>query len=266
MQTFQARYVFPVSQPPIENGVVSFHNGRIVAVGSKAEYGPVEDLGNVALLPGLVNAHTHLEFSDLAAPLGVQGNTLVEWIRTLIAHRRATSDNAGAIASPIALGIEESLQYGVTTLADIAQPSSLPQWTTAAANHEISSAVFLELLAPTAQRVPAVMASGRANSWPTDRPQLALAGLSPHAPYSVHPELMRQAIDLAVREHLPVAMHLAESPEEMELLASGTKVNAQFLESDRRVGRCRAKLTFWPSAARLPQFACPRGPFASDSR
>ena len=72
--SLQARVVFPVDRPPIEHGVVTIDGERIVAVGTKAEASDVIDLGDVALLPGLVNAHTHLEFSYLQQPLGEAGN------------------------------------------------------------------------------------------------------------------------------------------------------------------------------------------------
>jgi len=61
----KARYVFPITAPPIADGVVTIENGLIVAVGRDAAGCTVRDLGNVALVPGLINAHTHLEFSGL---------------------------------------------------------------------------------------------------------------------------------------------------------------------------------------------------------
>ena len=65
----RARWVVPVSQPPIADGLVTIAAGRVVEVGSGARDPGVRDLGDVILLPGLVNAHTHLEFSDLPQPL-----------------------------------------------------------------------------------------------------------------------------------------------------------------------------------------------------
>src|SRR5688572_12578070 len=86
--SLQARVVFPVDRPPIEYGVVAIEGDRIVAIGGPGEAtGVVRDLGNVALVPGLVNAHTHLEFSYLDKPLGGPGMPLVDWIRLIIAER-----------------------------------------------------------------------------------------------------------------------------------------------------------------------------------
>src|SRR5882672_12267202 len=84
----RARYVFPVVGPPIDGGIVTICGERIAAVGENLSASPPIDLGNVAILPGLVNAHTHLEFSDLAAPLGQPGMALPDWIRLVLAERR----------------------------------------------------------------------------------------------------------------------------------------------------------------------------------
>ena len=85
--TLRARYVFPVDRPPIADGIVQLIGSQIVAVGTTPAALTVEDLGNVALLPGLVNAHTHLEFSLLDRPLGSPGISLPDWIRQVIAWR-----------------------------------------------------------------------------------------------------------------------------------------------------------------------------------
>jgi aminodeoxyfutalosine deaminase len=115
--TLRARWVLPIDRPPIEGGYVSVAEGRITEIGATAPaVSNVEDLGDVVLLPGLVNAHTHLEFSDLAAPLGLPGMSLPSWIRLVIAERkRGRRDPAAAIAA----GIAESLASGVTTIGEI---------------------------------------------------------------------------------------------------------------------------------------------------
>src|SRR5262245_6249966 len=85
---FRARWVVPIDRPPIEDGVVTIAGGRIVALGENASARPARDLGDVALLPGLVNAHTHLEFSVLERPLGKPGMGFPEWIGEVVQHRR----------------------------------------------------------------------------------------------------------------------------------------------------------------------------------
>jgi len=86
--TFRAPWIFPVDGPPLKNGVVRVSNGRIVSVGHYIAGEAVTDLGNVALLPGLVNAHTHLEFSLLETPLGRAEMSFTDWIGEVVAFRR----------------------------------------------------------------------------------------------------------------------------------------------------------------------------------
>ena len=114
--SLQARFVFPIDQPPIEHGVVTFDGERIVSVGPTAVHGPVTDLGPVALLPGLVNAHTHLEFSYLQKPLGRPGMPLHEWIRLVIAQRGRGDQ---LIEANLRRGWLEGIAAGVTTVGDI---------------------------------------------------------------------------------------------------------------------------------------------------
>ncbi|MGA2064642.1 MAG: amidohydrolase family protein [Thermoguttaceae bacterium] len=231
-RTLRARWVFPVTSPPIRDGVVVISGGRIAAVGP-ARGEPADDLGHVAVLPGLVNAHTHLDLSGLAAPLGPPGQGLTDWIRRVIDYRRQAGP---AIREGFRLGLAESLGLGTTTLADVAQPD----WPSEAlADSPCDATVFLELIAPRMERVAAAMESARnhlqAGSSAIAKPQAAptpwRAGLSPHAPYSVHPELLRQAVALSASHHVPLAMHLAESREEIEWLRTGGGPLAALLES-----------------------------------
>ena len=86
--SLRARVVYPVDRAPIEHGVVTLDGEQIVAVGTlRSAADELRDLGDVALLPGLVNAHTHLEFSHLRRPLGTAGMRLADWIRLVIAER-----------------------------------------------------------------------------------------------------------------------------------------------------------------------------------
>jgi len=210
--TLKARYVFPVAAGPIRNGTVTVEGDRIAAVGGKTPEGEVLDLGNVAVLPGLVNAHTHLEFSHLAEPLGRPGMGFVAWIEEVIRHRR---ESRGQASEPVALGLQESVGAGTTALGEIAQPG----WKTEPFERApLEATVFLELIAPTQRRIPAALAAARshveaAGVSPSWRP-----GLSPHAPYSVHPELLRRLVAISSQRQVPIAFHLAESREEIELL------------------------------------------------
>jgi cytosine/adenosine deaminase-related metal-dependent hydrolase len=218
--SLRARWVLPVERPPIDGGYVSVAEGRIVdASGGRPSGGVVHDLGDVVLVPGLVNVHTHLEFSGLKNPLGEPGMSLPAWIRLVIAERNRGGRDA---AREIAVGLRESLSEGVTTVGEIAasgasNPGSSPA---PCVRH------FHEAIGFSAQRVDSVFADveRRLNVGPTT------AGLSPHAPYTVHPRLVDRLVQLAAERGAPVAMHLAESPEELELLAKGSGPFRELLE------------------------------------
>jgi len=201
----------------------------------------VHDLGDVVLLPGLVNAHTHLEFSQLKQPLGRPGMPLPKWIRLAIGDRkRARRDPAQAIRA----GLEESIQLGTTTVGEITtSPVALYE------QHggTPALALFDEVIGFSAARVDSVLAVVAAR-WSISQGKLSPTchlGLSPHAPYTVHPSLLAGLIDLAIEHRLPVAMHLAESAEEMQLLARGDGPFQQLLE----------ERSMWDDAA-IPSGTC----------
>jgi cytosine/adenosine deaminase-related metal-dependent hydrolase len=215
----RARYVFPIDRPPIADGVVHVADGRITAVGTYCEAvakSALVDLGNAALLPGLVNAHTHLEFSHRRQPLGVPGMPLPQWIRELVAHRR---EMAGDVTAAVAVGLDESLKHGITALGEIATPG----WSAEAiGGSPLDVTAFFELIGLAADRVDPKLRELRAFFAGHARHATWRAGISPHAPYSVHPELWSSAVEEARRVDAPVAFHLAESREELQLLRDGT--------------------------------------------
>ncbi len=223
--SLRARYVFPVSSEPIEHGVVTIEGGRIAAVGTAAPAGcPLDDLGDVALLPGLINAHTHLDLSNFDHPLGEPGIRLVDWIPRLLEHRAKRSESG---PDAVVRGLRECLRSGTTALADFAAPN----WPRDELDRcPLRVALFQELIAPTFERIsPAFeMAERHFRTPPACCWQL---GLGPHAPYTVRPELFDAVIDLSARSAAPVAMHLAESAEEIELLATGGGPFREMLET-----------------------------------
>ena len=240
--TLKSRWILPIDGPPIEGGSVTVADGRVVAVGA-ASTDPlagstVHDLGDMVLMPGLVNAHTHLEFSSLTAPLGEPGMPLPEWLPLAIADRKRTGRDAG---QAIAAGFRESLRCGVTTLGEIATAESDAYQTailqpTTLLFHEVigfSAARADSVQAATEARLEEFAGSSQCTQQPSEfrNPKSEIkTGLSPHAPYTVHPELLRRLVDLSVEQNLPVAMHLAESPEELDFLALGQGPLRQLLE------------------------------------
>jgi cytosine/adenosine deaminase-related metal-dependent hydrolase len=225
MITLAARYVFPVEGPPILDGSVSVADGRIVRVGPAEGGAAVDlDLGNVAITPGFVNAHTHLDLDSIgSAPVDGPENEIA-WLRKVIASRRV-----GTGADSARRNVLSSIQAGTTLIADT---TSAGQSWEAVAGAPIRGVVFNELIG--LKRLRGMETSGAAFEWMASvaRPKIDEAdpktriGLSPHAPYSTAGWLYQRA----ALSKLPLSTHLAEMPEELELLESRQGPLRQFLE------------------------------------
>jgi cytosine/adenosine deaminase-related metal-dependent hydrolase len=218
--TLTARWVFPVASPPIEAGVVTVCDGEILAVEPHGARKADVDLGNVALVPGFVNAHTHLDLTG-ARGLTPPSADFVGWLRRVIAFRRSRAPEQ--VAGDIRAGLEESVRYGTTLVGDIAAEGS--SWDQLA-NAALRAVVFRELIGVSEERASAALKDflwwlADTEPTPTCRP-----GVSPHAPYSVAEELFEQATHAGV----PLAIHLAESRAELELLAGHSGPFEPFLK------------------------------------
>jgi aminodeoxyfutalosine deaminase len=226
---YRAAWVVPVAGPPIRDGFVAVEQGRIAAVGKDREGAePEEQLGSVALLPGLVNAHTHLELSYLRERVS-PAPAFVSWVRSVMAARRQRPDpGASEILDGVRAGIDESVRSGTALVGDIS--NSLVTFG-ALAESPIGGVLFYELIrfnAPdpvglverACQQIDALPATGRLR-----------VSLAAHAPYSVAPlvfRAIRDAIDR--RPFVPCSVHLAESEEESEFMLSGGGEWRGFLE------------------------------------
>jgi cytosine/adenosine deaminase-related metal-dependent hydrolase len=220
--SYRARWIVPVDRPPIEGGVVTVHNGRIVSVGQTPAGEPVHDLGDVVLLPGLVNAHTHLEFSSLGQPLGQPGMGFADWIKEVITWRRNLppgrvlgSDKLESYQrAAIRRGLAESAASSVAAIGDIVTSDIAGE--EFAAQADLDCTAFIELIALRVKHAASSLVKGslRADALPPS----VRAGLSPHAPYTVNPLLLTGACQESAAKQWPLAMHLAESPDELELL------------------------------------------------
>jgi cytosine/adenosine deaminase-related metal-dependent hydrolase len=218
MTRIRARWVFPGDAAPIEHAVVTLADGVIQAV--ERRRGDVEiDLPEAAIIPGLLNAHTHLEFSNLAQPIEPRRD-FANWIRNVIAERRG---RPGIAAENLRAGLLESLICGTTGLAEIATSDVLiEQFRIAPPEHAPRVLIFREILGLDPQNVGLNLEAARAFIRNAEGHGFRDIGISPHAPYSLHPELLSGLWELAADRQLPVAMHLAESRAELELLAEGT--------------------------------------------
>ncbi len=243
-RTIAARWILPVSTPPILGGWLRLVGGRVVEIGRGPPPHGAEDFGDVALLPGLVNAHTHLEFSDLEQPIGRPGTPLHHWIGQVIAARGTTDERRKHAA--ITRGLAESKAAGVRLLGEITTPPCnyvLP-------DESIDLVSFAEVIGLSPQRWQERFAAalkhqgrdehqGRAEH----RGKIERTGWSPHAPYSTQRGAIAQCLEHAARVGSPVAMHVAESPAERELLEQGT---GPFADALRELGVWREGLFPWP--------------------
>jgi cytosine/adenosine deaminase-related metal-dependent hydrolase len=210
--TLTARWIFPVDGPPLERGTVTIDAERIVAVEPHGARPADVDLGAVAVLPGLVNAHTHLDLCGMRG-LTPPSPDFTGWLRQVIAHRRGRTPEQ--VCADIHTGLAECVRFGTTLVGDIS--SNGTSWDVLA-EAPLRAVIFRELLGLTEDRAHAALAA--AEEWlrahpatPTCRP-----GLSPHAPYSVRKDLIFGAAFLAARRQVPLAIHLAETPAELQLL------------------------------------------------
>lgn len=215
-QAYRVRLLFPLDREPLENATFEIENGRIAAVHVLRDP-KAFDLGNVAVIPGLVNAHTHLEFSDLDAPFPTT-DQFTNWIRAVVGHRRNSTFDPNAA---IVRGIEESRQQGIATLGEIATADA--DYTQLVTAQAPSTVIFRELIGLTEEASSQQLDIARRflDRSPQDSDHIRHA-LSPHAPYSVHPQLFRALAELATQHEVPIAMHLAETLGEIELLDHGT--------------------------------------------
>ncbi len=228
MQTlFRARWVVPMSPDApgrvIEDGGVLVDGGRIAAVGLARELskGGIEeiDLGDVMLLPGLVNAHTHLELSDRRP--GERPKSFGDWIGNIARSRITLGVQVqDAVAHAAKMGAQECLNYGVTCVGDISRFAGATRPVLAESPLRVVS--FGEVQAMAGRRGLLDMRLAEAtdlacDGWNDER-RMRVA-ITPHAPYTVEPEGYRRCLDWAVANDRPFCTHLAETTEEATFLA-----------------------------------------------
>jgi aminodeoxyfutalosine deaminase len=234
---FRAEWVLPIAAPPCRNAAVTVSEGRIVEVGPAS--GTDVDCGRRALLPALVNAHTHLELCYLHGRVPPAAR-FVDWIRQVMQARRAHPDPADpAVLEAMRAGIRQARAAGTGLVGDV---SNTLVCVPALREAGLSAQVFYELLgfnaSDPASRVERAVAEAAAASGPAVRVSLA-----PHAPYSVSPALfarIREALDATPASVSSV--HLGESADEIEFLRRGSGPLRTLLED----------LGVWTDAWRCP--------------
>ena len=227
MIRYHARWVLPVVAPPIEHGTVAVAEGRIASVGPRAAAPPGSDveLGDAILLPGLVNVHTHLELTAMRGVL--EQLEFHEWIRVLTSSKKAVLDEAQLLDSA-RFGIVEGLTTGVTTYADTCDSGVA---FLAMRELGVRGIMYQEAFGPAVEMFEESLAGLRAKiaRLAPDQTTLVRLGVSPHAPYSVHRDLFGRIAAVAREHGLPLAVHIAESAAEQELVVEGRGVFAERL-------------------------------------
>ncbi|HJZ55822.1 MAG TPA: amidohydrolase family protein, partial [Gemmataceae bacterium] len=147
--TYTARWVFPISGPPVANGVVVVRGSQIEAV--EAAGRADVDFGNAAIIPGLVNPHTHLDLSGARGQIPpTDPDHFTDWLRGVIAYRRSRTPEQ--VQSDIRAGLAECLRSGTTLLGDISADGG--SWD-AVAEAPTRAVVFRELIGLSEERANA---------------------------------------------------------------------------------------------------------------
>jgi 5-methylthioadenosine/S-adenosylhomocysteine deaminase len=204
IRSVSAGWVVPVDGPPVENGFVAWEDGRIVEIGRGRGDRHHDD---AVILPGLVNAHSHLEYAVYAG-FG-DGRPFGDWLATHISRKRKL-DAEGTLAIA-RLGAAESLAAGITTTADYSFSGDAA---IAADELGLRAIVYLEVFGGV-EEAEGRFACLRATVRETE---LVRLGVSPHAPYTCTLDTYRWSLSLGI----PVGTHLAENDGENEWLEHGS--------------------------------------------
>jgi len=210
--------VVPVEGPPIRDGAVAIDDGTITAVGEASELGRDQHFPDAVILPGFVNAHSHLEYAVYAG-FG-DGLAFPDWIGLHIERKRRLDE--GEMEAIARMGALECLRSGITTVGDCSFSGAAA---VGCADLGLRGTIFLEVFGESADviREHFEPMRDRVSGLLSDTVQL---GISPHAPYTCTTELYRAADELG----LPIATHLAESDAETEFLETGTGAWEAFAE------------------------------------
>jgi cytosine/adenosine deaminase-related metal-dependent hydrolase len=221
MIRYRAAWVLPIARPPIAGGVVAIDRDQILSVGDD-DGGAVEDLGNVAILPGLVNAHTHLELSWMRGQVP-SSTSMPAWAASLIALRRSVSHEP---SEPTVRAIQEARAAGTSLVGDVTNTFATYE---PLLDSQLCAAVFREMLGFSATDPDGAIASARQQILELTPVARLRPSIVPHAPYSVSPALLRAIATASAGK--PVSVHLGESAQELEFLRSGTGEWRALLES-----------------------------------
>jgi len=222
---YTANWIVPISSPPVHNGALTIADRRIIGIGNRVDMlrqfndAEVRELGNVVLIPGFINSHSHLELTAMRGFLDDQELNFFGWLRKLTAARLAMTPEELYVSA--AWGACEALRAGITCLGDASDSAA----TTMAALRDIGlrGTVFQESFGPDPKLAAENFETLRQKLVELRKLEtpLVAVGISPHAAYTVCGPLLEMIGEFALSEGLPLMMHAAESKAEEMLIRRG---------------------------------------------
>ncbi len=231
----QADWIVPVESEPIPNGFVIVVDGVIQFAGTELpnRFNSIRrfHLAGFAILPGLINSHCHLEFSDLAEPIPA-GGSFPQWIQNLLAYRNSKKSDPEQYEderrAAITSGIDESYAAGVRWVVDMVTAPWEPEWIESSVNilvNSLPAALALrvpisvqpciELLDIAPKRLDLALSIARKQCDAPESEWIGRMGYAPHAPYTASRNVTRIGVEYSREQERLVTMHLAESIDEM---------------------------------------------------
>jgi cytosine/adenosine deaminase-related metal-dependent hydrolase len=225
MMIIRARTVLPMLGPAIDDGAVAVEGNKIADVGRYADlskrYGGIAlDLGEQVLLPGLINAHCHLDYTMLRGKIAPQ-NSFADWIRAINAQKAKLTEQD--YIDSIKAGFAETVRFGTTAIANLAAFPNLA----GAIDEPIRTWWFGELIDVRNPDRADQIADEAAASLKSKKHW----GLAPHAPFTASPRLYARCEEIARNENVRLTTHLSESLEEMQMSCNRSGPLLEFLTS-----------------------------------
>jgi len=221
----RAKVVATMDGPPIENGAVAVLGERLADIGKFSDVAKkysgeeIVDLGEQVLLPGLINAHCHLDYTCLRGKIPRQ-KSFTDWIRAINAAKAKLS--VDDYVASINEGFAEAKLFGTTTIANL---TAFPELV-AQISEPIRTWWFAELIDVRDPSQANELVDGAVERLKSR----SRWGLAPHAPFTASKDLYRRCEEAARRENALLTTHLAESREEMSMFREGNSELCEFLE------------------------------------